>query len=62
MELAKARVQQQPTYDRSQVDQAAVLREFTLAHVGPAGTLFIFDTEALHRGTAISALDENCCT
>jgi hypothetical protein len=41
----------QPSYDRAQIDQDAVSREFKLAHVvGRKGTLYIFDTEGLHRG------------
>lgn len=43
--------EQQPSYDRAEIDQATVPREFKIAHVvGRKGTLFIFDTEGLHRG------------
>ena len=42
---------QQPTYDRSEIDQAAVARSFEIANLtGPKGTLYVFDTEGLHRG------------
>lgn len=52
MEFAKGSHRaQQPSYDRTQIDQDAVLREFEIVHVvGKKGTLFIFDTEGLHRG------------
>jgi|KBSSwiStaDraftv2_1062776.scaffolds.fasta_scaffold445326_2 hypothetical protein len=42
----------QPSYDRTQIDQDAVTREFKIVHVvGKKGTLFLFDTEGLHRGS-----------
>jgi len=52
MEFAKgSHRQRQPSYDRAQIDQDAVAREFEIVHVvGTKGTLFIFDTEGLHRG------------
>lgn len=52
MEFAKgSHHQRQPSYDRAHIDQAAVTREFDIAHVvGKKGTLYIFDTEGLHRG------------
>jgi hypothetical protein len=52
MEYAKgSHVHRQPSYDRTRIDQDAVLREFEIAHViGSKGKLFVFDTEGLHRG------------
>jgi hypothetical protein len=52
MEFAKgSHLRQQPSYDRRQIDQDAVPRLFEMAHVaGKKGTLFVFDTEGLHRG------------
>jgi hypothetical protein len=42
---------QQPTYDRSAIDQEAVEQTFEIVDlVGPKGTLYVFDTEGLHRG------------
>jgi len=42
---------QQPSYDRTRIDQQAVPREFEIVHlIGKKGTLFVFDTEGLHRG------------
>ena len=52
MEFAKgSHRQRQPSYDRTRIDQDAVTREFEIVHVvGKKGTLFVFDTEGLHRG------------
>lgn len=42
---------QQATYDRSAIDQRAVEDAFDIVDlVGPKGTLYVFDTEGLHRG------------
>lgn len=52
MEFAKgSHRSQQPSYDLTAIDQDAVPREFEIVHlVGPKGTLYMFDTEGLHRG------------
>jgi hypothetical protein len=52
MEYAKgSHAQQQPSYERNEIDQAAVAREFEIVHlIGPKGTLYVFDAEGLHRG------------
>lgn len=40
----------QPSYNRWEIDQEQVAKEFQIAHVvGRKGSLFIFDSEGLHR-------------